>query len=74
MLFRSLFVMRFTLNRVEETVRRDKAILGAYLVGNGQTISRKKTDGNMMSTMPLPFYTPRTNLRKEIRGNFMWFK
>ena len=70
----ALFVMRFTLNRVEETVRRDKAILGAYLVGNGQTINRKKTDGNMMSTMPLPFYTPRTNLRKEIRGNFMWFK
>ena len=70
----ALFVMRFTVNKTDETIRRDKAILGAYLVGNGQTINRKKSEGSVMSSMPLPFYTPTTNLRKEIRGNFMWFK
>ena len=70
-----LFVMQYTVNRIQNTVKKDKAILNAYMVGNGIGSSRRKlTNGNALTpNNGLPFYGeksfPKNNV---INGNFMW--
>ena len=70
-----LFVMQYTVNRIQNTVKKDKAILSAYMVGGGINSSRSKMNyGNAITpTNGLPIYTqksfPKNNV---VNGNFMW--
>lgn len=70
-----LFVMQYTVNRIQNTQKKDKAILNAYMMGGSMNTHRSKLrDGYTITPKSgLPFYTqksfPKTNV---INGNFMW--
>lgn len=70
-----LFVMQYTVNRIQNTQKKDKAILNAYMMGGSMNTHRSKLrDGDTISPKNgLPFYTqksfPKNNV---INGNFMW--
>ena len=70
-----LFVMQYTVNRIQNTQNKDKAILNAYMMGASMTMNKPKMKGGEMITPKngLPFYTqksfPKNNV---INGNFMW--
>ena len=70
-----LFVMQYTVNRIQNTQKKDKAILNAYMMGGSMNTHRSKLrDGYTISPKNgLPFYTqksfPKNNV---INGNFMW--
>lgn len=72
----SLFVMQFSLNKLESVKTKDAAILGAYMMGGGfATAQKPKNSINMSSTSTtLPFYNNRTlnKYSNNINGNFMW--
>ena len=73
-----LFVMKYSLEKNQQTVARDKAILNAYMTSyNVGNATIQKTSKNHISIAPatgLPFY--RGNNVKKIDnipgGNFMW--
>jgi len=70
-----LFVMQYTVNRLQNTVNKDKAILNAYMIGGAINTSKSKIKYGepIAPTNSLPFYTnnsfPKNNI---INGNFMW--
>ena len=70
-----LFVMQYTVNRIQNTQKKDKAILNAYMMGGSMNTHRSRLrDGDTITPKSgLPFYTqksfPKTNV---INGNFMW--
>ena len=70
-----LFVMQYTVNRIQNTQKKDKAILNAYMMGGSMNTHRSKLrDGDTISPKNgLPFYTqksfPKTNV---INGTHMW--
>lgn len=70
-----LFVMQYTVNRIQNTQKKDKAILNAYMMGGSMNTHRSKLrNGDTISPKSgLPFYTqksfPKNNV---INGNFMW--
>jgi hypothetical protein len=70
-----LFVMQYTVNRIQNTQKKDKAILNAYMMGGSMNTHRSKLrDGDTITPKSgLPFYTqksfPKNNV---INGNFMW--
>ena len=70
-----LFVMQYTVNRIQNTQNKDKAILNAYMMGASMTMNKPKMKGGEMITPKngLPFYTqksfPKNNV---INGSFMW--
>lgn len=73
----ALFVMQYTVNRIQNTKNKDAAILSAYKLGGGSIYSRyNSTNGNidMRPKANMPFYT-KNNTKKissNINGNFMW--
>ena len=71
----SLFVMQFSLNKLESAKHKDAAILGAYMMGGG--FSQKPSEKKTVSMTPknsLPFYNNKTltKYNNNINGNFMW--
>lgn len=73
-----LFVMQFTVNRIHNTVKKDKTILSAYIVGHGASYSRPSMgDGRTIepqSNKPLQMYNG-GNFNKEnkcVNGAFLW--
>ena len=71
-----LFVMQFTVNRIQNTISKDKAMLNAYLMGGRFNTSRPKmVDGKPITpSVGLPFYNSKkmVNSPTTINGNYMW--
>lgn len=72
-----LFVMRYSLNRVEKTVSKDKAILNAYMVSNAMSYNRPRVqEGRPISptSSRLPFYGKVGGSRSPsgIHGSCLW--
>ena len=71
-----LFVMQYTVNRLQSTVNKDKSILNAYMMTNAIRMNKPKIDyGNPITpSTGLPFYSSK-NLHKYdnvVNGSFMW--
>jgi len=70
-----LFVMQYTVNRIQNTQNKDKAILNAYMMRSGMSVNRPKMkSGEMIAPKNgLPFYSqkcfPKNNI---INGTYMW--
>lgn len=70
-----LFVMQYTVNRIQNTQKKDKAILNAYMMGGSMNTHRSRLrDGDTITPKSgLPFYTqksfPKNNV---INGTHMW--
>ena len=70
-----LFVMQYTVNRIENTVKKDKAILNAYMMGGAISMNKSKVNYGRPITPKegLPFYSqksfPKNNV---INGTHMW--
>ena len=71
-----LFVMQYSVNRIQNTIKKDKAILNGYMMSNSMNVSKKRlNDGSTISPKNgLPFYNSSKLLPKNnvINGNFMW--
>ena len=72
-----LFVMMFSFRKMEQAQQKDKAMLGAYMVGNSINVRKDNNiNGQVMSNIkkkPLPFYGGRSITKFDnINGNFMW--
>ena len=71
-----LFVMQYSFNRIQSTIKRDKAILNAYMMTNSYKVTQPKVgNGNYMQPKNgLPFYS--TKNMKEYNstsfGSYMW--
>jgi len=71
-----LFVMQFTLNRIQNTVKKDKSILNAYMMSNAINMNKPKINYGSPITPQngLPFYNSK-NINKIDsipNGNCMW--
>lgn len=70
-----LFVMQYTVNRIQNTQNKDKAILNAYMMGAAMSMNKPKMKSGEMITPKngLPFYTqksfPKNNI---VHGSHMW--
>ena len=71
----ALFVMQFSLNKLQSVKNKDAAILGAYMMGGGYT-PRPQTRNSidMTPSNKLPFYNNKTlnKYPSQVNGNFMW--
>jgi hypothetical protein len=72
-----LFVMQYSVNRLQSTIKKDKAILNAYRMGTGFVQKQNKvTDGSPISPKSgLPFYSSNKILKKydgTINGTHLW--
>ena len=70
-----LFVMQYTVNRIQNTQNKDKAILNAYMMGAAMSMNKPKMkSGDMIVPKNgLPFYTQRSFPKNNvINGNYMW--
>lgn len=70
-----LFVMQYTVNRIQNTQNKDKAILNAYMMGAAMSMNKPKMKSGDMITPKngLPFYTQRSFPKNNvINGNCMW--
>lgn len=69
----ALFVMQFSLNKLQSAKNKDAAILGAYMVGGSINTRKDRSSYNMIPDNKLPFYNNKTlNKSSSIQGNFMW--
>lgn len=71
----ALFVMQFSLNKLQSVKNKDAAILGAYMIGGGY--SKTPSTRNSLDIAPkngLPFYNNKTlnKYSSNVNGNFMW--
>ena len=70
-----LFVMQYTVNRIQNTQNKDKAILNAYMMGTAMSMNKPKMkNGETIAPKSgLPFYSSK-NLNKNnvINGTHMW--
>ena len=69
-----LFVMQYSVNRIQNTINKDKAILNSFIVGGGIKVHKPSNPNNLLPPKSgLPIYTsksfPKNNV---INGNFMW--
>ena len=71
-----LFVMQYSVNRIQNTIKKDKAMLNAYMVGGSINVGKNhmRNGGTISPSSGLPMYSskkllPQNNL---INGNFMW--
>jgi hypothetical protein len=70
-----LFVMQYTVNRLQNTINKDKAILNAYMMAGAINMNKSKLNYGSPITPSngLPFYTqksfPKNNI---INGTHMW--
>lgn len=71
-----LFVMQYTVNRIQNTVSKDKAMLNAYMMSSAININKPKMgDGRTIAPQTgLPFYNSNKAVKKfeHVRGNCMW--
>ena len=71
-----LFVMQYTVNRIQNTQNKDKAILNAYMMKSAMTLNRPKMKSGDMITPKtgLPFYNGKKIAKKyeHINGTHMW--
>ena len=71
-----LFVMQYTVNRIQNTQNKDKAILNAYMRGNGIAMSKPKiVNGEVITPKGgLPFYSGKKIAKKyeHINGTHLW--
>lgn len=71
----ALFVMQYSLARIESTKNRDAAILRGYVMNSGYRYSQSpQSSVSMTPNRTLPFYNERTltKFSNKINGNFMW--
>lgn len=75
-----LFVLRYSILRIQATKQKDEAILKSYIITNNNISSRTNYSNNTSLNIrgdgkrnkPLPFYTQRTLHKPNVNGNFMW--
>ena len=72
-----LFVMIYSFKKMEQAQQKDKALLGAYMIGNNISVKQERNiNGQFISNVtkkPLPFYGGRSITKFDnIHGNFMW--
>ena len=72
-----LFVMIYSFKKMEQAQQKDKALLGAYMIGNNISVKQERNiNGQFISNVtkkPLPFYGERSITKFDnIHGNFMW--
>ena len=71
----ALFVMQFSLNKLQTVKNKDAAILGAYMMGGGYTPKQQASGSvDMTPNNKLPFYSNKTfnKYNSNVNGNFMW--
>ena len=66
-----LFIMQYSLTKLETARNKDAAILGAYMVGRGASVRIDKSSYDMRPKS-MPFYKPKPTPYNNIQGNFMW--
>lgn len=70
-----LFVMQYTVNRIQNTQNKDKAILNAYMMGTAMSMNKPKMkNGETIAPKSgLPFYSSKNfNKNNVINGTHMW--
>lgn len=70
-----LFVMQYTVNRIENTQNKDKAILNAYMMGTAMSLNRPKMKSGEMITPKngLPFYRQKSFPKNNVpNGSHLW--
>lgn len=70
-----LFVMIYSYKKIESAQSKDKAILGAYMMGNSISMNKQHIANNQPITPGngLPFYDNKILKKADaINGNFMW--
>jgi hypothetical protein len=71
-----LFVMQYTVNRIQNTVSKDKAMLNAYMMSSAININKPKMgDGRTIAPQTgLPFYNSNKAVKKfeHVNGTHMW--
>lgn len=69
----ALFVMQFSINKLQNAKSKDAAILSAYMVNGGFETRTHQPSYTMQPKNNLPFYNNNTlNKNSNIQGNFMW--
>ena len=69
----ALFVMQFSLNKLQSVKNKDAAILSAYMIGGSIGTRKERSSYDMTPDNKLPFYNNRTlNKSSSVQGNFMW--
>jgi len=72
-----MFVMQFSLSKIEDKKRKDAAILQSYMIGGGTSYHRDYNNNKSVDMTPkngLPFYNEKTLTKysNNINGNLMW--
>lgn len=67
-----LFVMQFSVNKLQSAKSKDSAILSAYMVGGGMETRRENSSYSMQPSNKMPFYNSKTLNKTNVNGNFMW--
>ena len=72
-----LFVMQYSYNRLQSTIKKDKAILDAYMMTNSFKVKKPQmaNGGNILPGTGLPFYNGKnlkTAYNSTAFGNYMW--
>ena len=67
-----LFVMQFSVNKLQSAKSKDSAILSAYMIGGGLETRRENSSYSMQPSNKMPFYNSKTLNKTNVNGNFMW--
>ena len=71
-----LFVMQYTVNRIQNTANKDKAILNAYMMNRAISMNKPKMKSGetIAPKTGLPFYNSKKRIEKydKIGGSCMW--
>ncbi len=67
-----LFVMQFSVNKLQSAKSKDSAILSAYMIGGGMETRRENSSYSMQPSNKMPFYNNKTLNKTNVNGNFMW--
>ena len=71
-----LFVMQYTVNRIQNTASKDKAILNAYMMNRAISMNKPKMKSGetIAPKTGLPFYSSKKRIEKydKIGGSCMW--
>ena len=71
-----LFVMQYTVNRIQNTANKDKAILNAYMMNRAISMNKPKMKSGetIAPKTGLPFYSSKKRIEKysNIGGSCMW--
>ena len=71
-----LFVMQYTVNRIQNTANKDKAILNAYMMNRAISMNKPKmkSGDTIAPKTGLPFYSSKKRIEKYsgINGTHMW--